>query len=136
MSSGSMHEWIDALVAALRGDAALMAVATGVYQEAAPPEATYPFVLVRFVTGSDPRLLRGGWAVRTFDLVAVSQSTASTEAETLLGLLEAALERAPLAIARHTQVSLRREVPIWRRGVADDGLTYWQAGGTYSLRYI
>ena len=131
-----MHEWIDALVAALAGDAALMAVAPGVYQEVAPPEAGYPFVLVRFVSGSDPRMLRGGWVVRTFDLVGVSQSTSSTQAEILFGLLEAALDRAPLGIAGHKQVSLRREVPIWRRGVADDGLTYWQAGGTYSLRYI
>ncbi len=131
-----MSALLAGVVAALKADADLMALATGVYLGAAPPDAEYPFVLVSWGGGADGALMEGGWYSDVLRVHGVDYGPDDTRAHAIAGLIDVVLTKANVSIAGYTVLHLRREAPVLEREAYSEDEVYWHVGGSYRISFI
>lgn len=110
-----------AVYAALIGDAALMAMISGVHDHV-PPETAFPYVTIGAVTAVDRSTMAKDGQVHTVTLHSWSRGRGRKEAKEIMAAIHGLLHKGALSVAGHAHAGTMFE---FAETLLDpDGLTY------------
>lgn len=120
-----------ALVRTLRRNAELKAAISGMHEGFAPAKAAYPFLVYNLAYAPYDYLWDSVLIYAGFDLSVIS--TDSVEANNLDALVAASLHDASLDVSGQSTLICRRVADLKSADIDDEGLKYYQIGGTYEI---